>query len=74
MFHISKTDTFKLIYFASFHSITKFDFLGGGGNSSDSKMLFTEQKKIIRNVGGAKPRNLCRSLFKRLEMLFLPHQ
>jgi hypothetical protein len=34
--------------------------------------IFTLQKKIIRIMAGAKPRNLCRSLFKKLEILPLP--
>jgi hypothetical protein len=42
------------------------------GNSSNSKRIFTLQKKIIRIMAGAKPRNLCRSLFKKLGILPLP--
>jgi hypothetical protein len=30
------------------------------------------QKKIVRLIAGVKPRNSCRSLFKRLEILALP--
>jgi hypothetical protein len=43
-----------------------------GGNSSNSKMIFTLQKKIVRIMAGAKPRNTCRSLFLRSEILTLP--
>jgi hypothetical protein len=42
------------------------------GNSSNSKKIFTLQKKIVRLMAGVKPRNSCRSLFKRLEILTLP--
>jgi hypothetical protein len=43
-----------------------------GGNSCNSKMIFTFQNKIVRIMAGAKPRNSCRSLFRRLEILSLP--
>jgi hypothetical protein len=43
-----------------------------GGNSSNSKKIFTLQKQIFRLMAGVKPRNSCRSLFKRLEILALP--
>jgi len=39
------------------------------GNSSNSKMTFTLQKKVIRIMAGVKPRNSCRSLFKRSDIL-----
>jgi hypothetical protein len=38
------------------------------------KKIFTLQKKIIRIMAGAKPRNLCTSLFKTLEILPLPYK
>jgi hypothetical protein len=41
------------------------------GNSSNSKKIFTLQKKIVGLMAGVKPRNSC-SLFKRLEILTLP--
>jgi hypothetical protein len=44
------------------------------GNSSNSKRIFTLQKKIIRIIAGTKPRNLCRRLFKKLEILSLPRE
>jgi hypothetical protein len=43
-----------------------------GGNSSYSRKIFTLQKKIIRLMAGVKPRNSCKNLFKRLEILTLP--
>jgi hypothetical protein len=41
-------------------------------NSSDSKKVFTLQKRIIRLMIGVKSYNFCRDLFKRLELLTLP--
>jgi hypothetical protein len=43
-----------------------------GGNSSHSKKIFTLQKKIVRLMAGGKPRDSCKNLFKRLEILTLP--
>jgi hypothetical protein len=43
------------------------------GNSSNSKMIFTLEKKTVRIVAGNKPRNSCSSLFKRLKTLSHPH-
>jgi hypothetical protein len=58
-------------YFAYLHSEKKYGIILGG-NSSHSKRIFTLQKKIVRIMAGTKPRNLCRSLFKKLEIfLFL---
>ena len=43
-----------------------------GGNSSNSKNIFTLQKRIIRIMVGAHPRTSCRKLFKKLEILTVP--
>jgi hypothetical protein len=50
-------------YFAHFHSIMKYG-VNFWGNSSKSTRILTLQKKIIRIMAGAKPRNSCGSLFK----------
>jgi hypothetical protein len=71
MFHISNIDNPKSIYFAYFHSIMKYG-ITFWGNSSNSKMIFTLQRRIVRVTAGAKPRNSCRSLFMRSEILLLP--
>jgi hypothetical protein len=42
-------------------------------NASDSKKVFTLQKKIVRIMVGVKPQNSCRELFKRLQILPLPY-
>jgi hypothetical protein len=65
VFHIVKIDTLKSIYFAYFHSIMKNGIIFGG-NSPNSKRTFTLQKKIIRIMASAVPRNSCISLFKKL--------
>jgi hypothetical protein len=56
MFHISNTETLKSIYFAYFHSIMKYGIIFWG-NASYSKKIFTLQKKIVRLMAGAKPRD-----------------
>jgi hypothetical protein len=69
--HVNNTVTLKAIYFAYFHYIMKYGIIFWG-NSSISKNVFTLQKKVIRIVAGVKPRNSCKNLFKRLEILPLP--
>jgi hypothetical protein len=60
MFHIRNTDTLKSVYFAYFYSIMKYGIIFCG-NSSNSKKIFTSQKKTERLIAGVKPRNSCRS-------------
>jgi hypothetical protein len=43
------------------------------GNSSNSRKIFTLQKKIISVMVGEHPRTPCRSLFKNLEILPVPY-
>jgi hypothetical protein len=73
MLHITNNDTLKSIYFAYFHSLMKYEIILGG-NSPDSKKVFTLQKKIVRIMVGVKSRNSCRDplVFKRLQILPLP--
>jgi hypothetical protein len=71
MLHVSKTDNLKSVYFAYFHSAMNYGIILGV-NLSNSKKIFTLQKKIVRLMAGVKLRNSCRSLFKRLEILTLP--
>jgi hypothetical protein len=68
MFHIGNIDTLKSVYFAYFHSIMKYGIIFWG-SSSNSKRIFTSQKKIIRIMAAAKARNLCGRLYKKLEIL-----
>jgi hypothetical protein len=44
------------------------------GNSSDSKKVFTLQKKIVKLMMGFESRNSCTDLVKRLETLTLPYE
>jgi mannose/fructose/N-acetylgalactosamine-specific phosphotransferase system component IID len=73
MYHISNINTLKSVYFTHFYSITKYGIIFWG-NSSNSKKIFTLQKKIITIMVGAQPRTPCRSLFKKSEILPIPCQ
>jgi hypothetical protein len=73
MFHISNINNLKLIYFPYFHSIVQYGIIVWG-NSTNSRKIFTLQKKAVRIMVGAHPRTPCRSLFKKLEILSLPCQ
>jgi hypothetical protein len=73
MFHISNINIPKSIYFAYFHSIIQYGIIFWG-NSSNSRKIFTLQKKIISIMVGAHPRTPCRNLFKKLEILPVPCQ
>jgi hypothetical protein len=73
MSHIISTDTLKSIYFTYFHSIIKYGIIFGG-NSPNSKMVFTLQNRTVRIIAGVKSRNSCRNLFMRLEILPLPSE
>jgi IS1 family transposase len=42
------------------------------GNSPNSKVIFTLQKRTVRIITGVKSRNSCRNSFMRLEILPLP--
>jgi hypothetical protein len=42
------------------------------GNSSDSKRVFTLQKKTVKIMVGVKPQHLCREVLKKLQILPLP--
>jgi hypothetical protein len=57
--------TLKPMYYAYFHSVTKYGIILGG-NSSYSGKNFTLQKKIIRIMAVAQPRTSCRSIFNQL--------
>jgi hypothetical protein len=59
LLHISNTDMLKSMYFAYFHSLMKYGVLFWG-NSSDSKKVFTLQKKTVRIMVGVKSQNYLR--------------
>jgi hypothetical protein len=71
MSHISSTNTLKSIYFACFHSIMKYGIIFGG-NSRNSKVIPTLQKRTGRIIAGVQSRTSCRNLFMSLEILPLP--
>jgi len=68
MVHSSNMNTLKSIYYTHFDSLIKYGIIVWG-NSSNSAKIFTLQKKIVRIMVGAQPRNSCRSLFKQLEII-----
>jgi hypothetical protein len=69
--HISNINPLKLIYFTYFYFLMRYGIIFWG-NSSDSKKVFTLQKKTVRIIVGAKPQTPCRDLFKKLQILSLP--
>jgi hypothetical protein len=71
MLHISNSEALKTVYFVYFHSLMKNGIILGG-NSADSKKVFTLQKKIVRIMMGVKSHHSCRDLFKRLQTLTFP--
>jgi hypothetical protein len=71
MSQISSTDTLKSVYFAGFRFVMKHGKIFCG-NLSNSRKIFTLEKKIIRIMDSVKPRYSFRSLFKRLDTLTLP--
>ena len=68
MVHINNINTLKSIFYEHFHSLIKYGIIFWG-TYSNSRKIFTLQKKIVRIMAGAQPRTLCRSLFKQLEIL-----
>ena len=73
MYYICNNDTLRSICFAYFHSIASYGIILGG-KSSNSKKIFTLQKRIIRIMVGTHHRTSCRRLFKKLEILTVPSQ
>jgi hypothetical protein len=62
-----------VVYYSYFHSIMTYGLLFWG-NSPDSITIFRLQKRIIRIMLGRRPRDSCRGLFFKLEILPLPSQ
>ena len=65
--------TLKLVYYAYFHSVMECG-IAFWGNSTDSKKIFLQQKKIIGIITGSTPRSSCRRLFRKLGILTLTSQ
>jgi hypothetical protein len=68
MYFSSDTITFKIIYFADFHSIMEYRIISWG-NSSDSRKTFQLQKKNERIMTQSMPADSCKSLFQTLKIL-----
>jgi len=65
---IVNINTLKTIYFAYFHSIMSFGIIFWG-NSTDSNNIFLLQKRVLRIIVGAKSRESCRTIFKKLQIM-----
>jgi hypothetical protein len=66
-------NTLKMIYYSYFHSIMTYGLLFCG-NSQDSITIFRLQMRIIRIMMGRRPKDSCRELFFKLEILPRPSQ
>lgn len=74
LYKLTKTasrDTALSAYFGYVDSVARYGLLIWG-NSTHSKRAFIAQKKCIRSICGAGPRDSCRPLFKKLKVLPLP--
>jgi hypothetical protein len=60
--------TLRLIYLAHVHSIMNCGIILWAG-SSCAKKVFILQKRIIRIITNTKPRDPCREIFKKLEIM-----
>jgi len=67
MFHFSSIDIIKTCVLHYLHFIMKYGIIFMG-NPSNIKKTFTVYNKIFRIMVGARPRNLCYNMFKRLKM------
>jgi hypothetical protein len=71
--HIVSVDTLTVIYFAHIHSIVSYGVIFWRSSSYTNK-VFKLQKKIIRIITNTRPRNLCREVFKSMEITMLYSQ
>jgi hypothetical protein len=65
--------TVKLIYFAHVQSIMRYGIIFWG-SFTHAKKVFILQKKIIRIMMNTKPRDSCKEIFKKLEIMTLYSQ
>jgi hypothetical protein len=66
-------NTLKMIHFAYFHSVMEFVIIFWGV-SVESKIIFLQQKRIIRIMTGSPTRTTCKMLFQKLKILTLISQ
>jgi hypothetical protein len=64
-------DSLRTIYFSYLHSLLSYDIIFWGNSSSYSNNIFKMQKRIIRIIMGARNRESCRELLKKLHILSL---
>ena len=65
--------TLKAIYYAYFHSILSYGIILWG-NSSNVNELFILQKEIVRILANIGPRESCREVFRKMEIMTLYSQ
>ena len=63
----------KQIYFSYVHSVLNYGIIFWG-NLSYSRTIFITQKRIVRIIMKAKPRDSCRTVFSKLGILTLYSQ
>lgn len=61
-------ETLRMVYFSYFHSIIKYGIIFWG-NSTNISRVFKLQKKVIRIISRVGPRDSCRGLFRKLDIL-----
>lgn len=66
--HFIPLDTLKVIYFAHIHSILSYGIIFWG-NASYACNVFRLQKKAMRIIANFGPRESCRHLFEKFEIL-----
>ena len=65
---IMSLETLRMVYFAYIHSIMSYGIILGG-NQPYSDKIFKIQIRVIRSILSSRMRDLCRELFKKLEIL-----
>jgi hypothetical protein len=68
----SNVATLKMIY-QYFHSLVRYGIVFWG-NSLETRKIFLLQKKTVRIIMGMKPREPCRPVFTKLNILTLASQ
>jgi hypothetical protein len=71
--HSLLIETLKLIHFAHVHTIMSFGVIFWGNSLYANKVLIL-QKKIIRIITNAEPRDSCREIFRNMQILTLYSQ
>jgi hypothetical protein len=61
-------ETLRLFYFAHVHSIISYGIIFWGRSSHIHK-VFILQKKIIRIITNTRPRDSCREVFRKMEIM-----